>query len=69
MYLAINCNLSASIHHFIFCLVTLDMYFYLVNKDIIIIIIIIIIIVVVVVVVVITSRTDDQGKKYCEKRF
>ena len=66
MYLAINCNLSASIHHFIFCLVTLDMYFYLVNKDI---IIIIIIIIVVVVVVVITSRTDDQGKKYCEKRF
>ena len=63
MYLAINCNLSASIHHFIFCLVTLDMYFYLVNKD------IIIIIIVVVVFVVITSRTDDQGKKYCEKRF
>ena len=67
MYLAINCNLSASIHHFIFCLVTLDMYFYLVNKDII--IIIIVVVVVVVVVVVITSRTDDQGKKYCEKRF
>ena len=38
MYLSINCNLSTSIHLFIFPLVILDMYFYLVNKDIIIII-------------------------------
>ena len=49
MYLAINCNLSASIHLFIFPLVTLYMNFYLVNKDIIIIIIITIIIIIVII--------------------
>ena len=53
MYLAINCNLSASIHLFIFPLVTLDMNFYLVNKDIIIIITIIIIIIIITIVIII----------------
>ena len=53
MYLAINCNLSASIHLFIFPLVTLDMNFYLVNKDIIIIITIIIIIIFIIITIVI----------------
>ena len=53
MYLAINCNLSASIHLFIFPLVTLDMNFYLVNKDIIIIIITIIIIIITIVIIII----------------
>ena len=48
MYLAINCNLSASIHLFIFPLVTLDMNFYLVNKDIIIVIITIVIIIIII---------------------
>ena len=51
MYLAINCNLSASIHLFIFPLVTLEMNFYLVNKDIIIIIIIIITIIIIIVII------------------
>ena len=50
MYLAINCNLSASIHLFIFPLVTLDMNFYLVNKDIIIIIIIITIVIIIIII-------------------